>query len=274
HQGRGDAPLTLYRPPLGFRRALATTLRQEWRVSSTRGDGAGERTTPKSPNSASSGVAVSPFPEADTPDSAPAPDATLHLEPGAMVGAFQIIERIGAGGMGDVYSALDTRLGRKVALKVLPQEFLSNQEGIARFAVEARSASALNHPNIVTIFEVGQEGSSPYLAMELIEGWTLRQLIDEGPLPVKKVLDLGTQIVSGLAKAHNAGIVHRDLKPENIMVTSDGFVKILDFGLAKRQRAPGLTGKSEPGVSLTQAGLVIGTPDYMSPEQAAGNNVD
>jgi serine/threonine protein kinase len=191
-----------------------------------------------------------------------------------MVGAFQIIDRLGAGGMGEVYRALDTRLGRKVALKVLPQEFLSNHEGIARFALEARSASALNHPNIVTIFEVGQAGSSPYLAMELIEGWTLRQLIDEGPLPVKKVLDLGTQIVSGLAKAHNAGIVHRDLKPENIMVTSDGFVKILDFGLAKQQRTPGLSGKSEPGVSLTQAGLVIGTPDYMSPEQAAGHNVD
>jgi eukaryotic-like serine/threonine-protein kinase len=191
-----------------------------------------------------------------------------------MVGAFQIIDRLGAGGMGEVYRALDPRLGRKVALKVLPQEFLSNQEGIARFAVEARSASALNHPNIVTIFEVGQAGSSPYLAMELIEGWTLRQLIDEGPLPVKKVLDLGTQIVSGLAKAHNAGIVHRDLKPENIMVTSDGFVKILDFGLAKQQRTPGLSGKSEPGVSLTQAGLVIGTPDYMSPEQAAGRALD
>ena len=156
-----------------------------------------------------------------------------------MVGAFQIIDRLGAGGMGEVYRALDTRLGRKVALKVLPKEFLSNQEGLARFALEARSASALNHPNIVTIFEVGQAGSSPYLAMELIDGWTLRHLIDSGPLPVKKTLDLAMQIAGGLAKAHQVGIVHRDLKPENIMVTQDGFVKILDFGLAKLQRTPG-----------------------------------
>ena len=220
---------------------------------------------------------VSPFPEADTPatfaGAEPAP-APVQLAPGAMVGAFQIIDRLGAGGMGEVYRALDTRLGRKVALKVLPREFLGSQEGIARFAHEARSASALNHPNIVTIFEVGQSGMSPFLAMELIDGLTLRQLIDAGPLPLKKILDLATQIVSGLAKAHNAGIVHRDLKPENIMVTSDGFVKILDFGLAKQQRTPGLPGNSEPAVSLTQAGLVIGTPDYMSPEQAAGRTVD
>src|SRR5262245_47309852 len=181
-----------------------------------------------------------------------------------MVGAFQIIDRLGAGGMGEVYRALDTRLGRKVALKVLPQDLLANPEGLARFALEARSASALNHPNLVTIFEVGEAGSSPYLAMELIDGWTLRHLIDSGPLPVKKALDLAMQIAGGLAKAHQAGIVHRDLKPENIMVTPDGFVKILDFGLAKLQRPLG--GDSQPGVSLTQVGLIIGTPDYMSPE--------
>ncbi len=129
-------------------------------------------------DSPAAGISVSPFPEAD--EVAPA-EPSVHLEPGAMLGPFQIIDRLGVGGMGEVYRALDTRLGRKVALKVLPKEFLSNQEGLARFALEARSASALNHPNIVTIFEVGRAGSSPYLAMELIDGWTLRQLLDERP---------------------------------------------------------------------------------------------
>ena len=166
---------------------------------------------------------------------APSPTDPKMLATGAVLGPFQIIDRLGVGGMGEVYRALDTRLGRKVALKVLPKELLGNPEGLARFALEARSASALNHPNIVTIFEVGRAESSPYLAMELIDGWTLRQLLDEGALPVKKVLEIATQIASGLAKAHQAGIVHRDLKPENIMISQDGFVKILDFGLAKLQ---------------------------------------
>jgi serine/threonine protein kinase len=200
-------------------------------------------------------------------------DPSLCLQPGALLGPFQVIDRLGAGGMGEVYRALDTRLGRKVALKVLPKELLSDREGLARFALEARSASALNHPNIVTIFEIGQADSSPYLAMELIDGWTLRTLIEAGPLPVKKTLDLAMQIAAGLAKAHQAGIVHRDLKPENIMVSQDGFVKILDFGLAKLQGsvhgAP-----AQQDASLTQAGFVIGTPDYMSPEQAAGRPLD
>src|SRR5262249_47693600 len=156
------------------------------------------------------------------------------------------------------------------------RDVLSNREGLGRFALEARSASALNHPNIVTIFEIGQTDSSPYLAMELIDGWTLRHLIDSGTLPIKRILDFGSQIAEGLSKAHDVGIVHRDLKPENIMVTRDGFVKILDFGLAKLQ-TPGLSAASaasEPGVSLTQAGFVMGTPDYMSPEQAAARPLD
>jgi serine/threonine protein kinase/Tol biopolymer transport system component len=197
----------------------------------------------------------------------------LHLQPGAVLGPFRIVDRLGAGGMGEVYRALDSRLGRKVALKVLPKALLSNQEGLSRFALEARSASALNHPNIVTIFEVGQAESSPYLAMELIDGWTLRHLVDAGPLPVKKALELATQIASGLAKAHQAGIVHRDLKPENIMVTQDGFVKILDFGLAKLH-GPLRDAAGKAAESLTQVGLIIGTPDYMSPEQAAGRPLD
>ena len=203
----------------------------------------------------------------------PATDASVSLRTGAVLGPFQIIDRLGAGGMGEVYRALDTRLGRKVALKVMPKVLLGNQEGLARFALEARSASALNHPNIVTIFEVGRAESSPYLAMELIDGWTLRQLLDEGPLPVKKVLEIATQIASGLAKAHQAGIVHRDLKPENIMISQDGFVKILDFGLAKLQ-GPLHGMPAAQNEMLTQVGLIIGTPDYMSPEQATEKPVD
>ncbi len=202
-----------------------------------------------------------------------AAEPSVSLQPGVLLGPFQIIDRLGAGGMGEVYRALDTRLGRKVALKVLPTELLSNQEGLARFALEARSASALNHPNIVTIFEVGRANSSPYLAMELIDGWTLRHLMENGPLPVKKTLDIAAQIASGLAKAHAAGIVHRDLKPENIMVSQDGFVKILDFGLAKLQ-GPSRGASVQPDASLTRAGLIIGTPDYMSPEQAAERPLD
>ncbi|MGH9366175.1 MAG: protein kinase domain-containing protein [Thermoanaerobaculia bacterium] len=198
---------------------------------------------------------------------------SVSLQPGAALGPFQIIDRLGAGGMGEVYRARDSRLGRSVALKVLPRELLSNREGLARFALEARSASALNHPNIVTIFEIGHADDSPYMAMELIDGWTLRHLIDAGPLPVKKTLDLAMQIAGGLAKAHQAGIVHRDLKPENIMVSQDGFVKILDFGLAKLQGPP-LGAPGQPDASLTQAGFVLGTPDYMSPEQAAGRPLD
>ena len=176
---------------------------------------------------------------------------------------------LGAGGMGEVYRARDSRLGREVALKVLPPELLSNREGLLRFAQEARSASALNHPHIVSIFEIGEADSSPYLVMELIDGHRLRDLISGGPLPIRRTLDLLLQLVEGLAKAHEAGIVHRDLKPENVMVTRDGFVKILDFGLAKLQ-------SSLPSGSqrLTQTGIVIGTPEYMSPEQAAGRAVD
>jgi serine/threonine protein kinase len=221
---------------------------------------------------ASAATVISPAPGAKPQPLPPADSKTLPA--GTALGPFKIIDKLGAGGMGEVYRALDTRLGRKVALKVLPKEILGNPEGLARFALEARSASALNHPNIVTIFEVGRAETSPYLAMELIDGWTLRQLLDEGPLPVKKVLEIATQIASGLAKAHQAGIVHRDLKPENIMISQDGFVKILDFGLAKLQGPMHGAPSAKPDASLTQVGLIIGTPDYMSPEQATEKPLD
>ena len=247
---------------------MAPSLRRSLHVSTAR-DGGLPQGAALPLGSVGAGV-VSPAPGGRA---AAAGDEDPGLRPGSILGPFQILDRLGAGGMGEVYRAMDTRLGRDVALKVLPTELLSNAEGLKRFALEARSASALNHPNIVTIFEVGQAGSSPFLAMELINGWTLRQLMEAGALPVKKVLDLATQIASGLAKAHQAGIVHRDLKPENIMVTQDGFVKILDFGLAKLQRPlPGVT--PQAAASLTRVGLVIGTPDYMSPEQAADRSLD
>ncbi len=149
------------------------------------------------------------------------------------LGHYVVLNPIGSGGMGEVYVARDPKLGRKVAIKLLPVRMSAERDTLTRFTQEARSASALNHPNIVTIHEVGASEGTPFIVMEYIEGQDLRTLINGGPLPVSKVLDIGAQIADGLAAAHERGIVHRDLKPENIMLTRDGFVKILDFGLAK-----------------------------------------
>ena len=173
--------------------------------------------------------------------------------------------------MGEVYRAKDSRLGRDVALKVLSAHLLSDREGLLRFAQEARAASALNHPNIVTIYEIGQAAGVPYLAMEFIAGKTLREILSEGPVPVRRLVDLAAQLMDGLARAHGVRIVHRDLKPENLMVSADGFLKILDFGIAKLSDS-GLASSETP--FLTATGIVIGTPSYMSPEQAAGRTVD
>ncbi len=177
--------------------------------------------------------------------------------------------------MGEVYSARDTRLGRGVAIKILPEPISVNSDELRRFELEARSASALNHPNIVTIYELGQEGSVHYIAMELVEGRTLRQLLASGALPIRKAIEIATQIAEGLAKAHEAGIAHRDLKPENLMMTRDGFVKILDFGLAKNAPANELSRDGRTlTVSDTRPGQILGTPGYMSPEQASGLPAD
>src|SRR5262245_5216408 len=152
---------------------------------------------------------------------------------GFRLGPYEILGPLGAGGMGEVYRARDTRLGREVAIKVLPAELASDASRLKRFEKEARSASSLNHPNIVTVYDVGSENDVSFIAMERVDGETLRRLLVAGALPVKRLLPIATQMADGLAKAHDAGIVHRDLKPENVMVTKDGLVKILDFGLAK-----------------------------------------
>jgi len=155
------------------------------------------------------------------------------LSPGLQFGAYQILSPLGAGGMGEVYRARDTRLGREVAIKILPGNRCPDRKLIERFEQEARSASALNHPNIVTIYELGQVDTTCYIAMELVEGEALRELLQAGSISLPKVIEIAAQVADGLAKAHEAGIVHRDLKPENLMVSRDGLVKILDFGVAK-----------------------------------------
>jgi eukaryotic-like serine/threonine-protein kinase len=176
--------------------------------------------------------------------------------------------------MGEVYRARDTRLGREVALKLLPEEFSTNRDRLRRFEQEARTVSALNHPNIVTIHDVGVEDSVSYIAMELIEGRTLRELLRGGTLPLRRMLEIATHVADGLARAHQAGIVHRDIKPDNVMVSRDGVVKILDFGLAKRTFSPGAKGEEPTATVATEPGSVLGTVRYMSPEQATGKPVD
>src|SRR5262249_46744705 len=158
----------------------------------------------------------------------------MPLPAGTRLGPYEILSAIGAGGMGEVYGARDAKLGREIAIKVLPGDVATDPARRSRFEQEARSASALNHPNILTIYDISEADGSLYIAMELVEGRTLRELLAAGdPLPTRKLLDVAVQTAEGLAKAHAAGIVHRDLKPENLMVTRDGYVKILDFGLAK-----------------------------------------
>ena len=198
----------------------------------------------------------------------------MTLPSGTRLGPYEIFAPLGAGGMGEVYRAKDSRLGREVAIKVLPAALAADRDRLRRFETEARSASALNHPNIVTIHDVGETGGVSWIAMELVEGASLRQLLVSGPLASKRALSIGAQIASGLAKAHASAIVHRDLKPENVMVTPDGLVKILDFGLAKS--APVITENSHAATATqqTDAGVVLGTVGYMSPEQASGRTVD
>ena len=200
----------------------------------------------------------------------------MTITPGTRLGPYEVLSRLGAGGMGEVWRARDSRLQREVAIKVLTGELAADAGRLKRFEKEARSASALNHPNIVTIYDIGQSDSVPYIAMELVEGKTLRELLHVGALPTKRVLNAAAQVADGLARAHEAGIVHRDLKPENVMVTKDGRVKILDFGLAKLTYTgvDSAEGTNLPTDTGTGAGVILGTVSYMSPEQASGQPVD
>jgi serine/threonine protein kinase len=201
----------------------------------------------------------------------------MTLSAGTRLGPYELLGLLGAGGMGEVYRARDTRLQREVAVKILPARLSSDAARLKRFEREAHSASALNHPNIVTIHEVGQTDSTSFIVMELVEGKTLRELLYGGPLPLRKLLSIAAQVSDGLAKAHASGIVHRDVKPENVMVSNDGFVKILDFGLAKLTRHDSDKGEAGQAATIpggTEPDVVMGTVGYMSPEQAAGQRVD
>ncbi|MDQ1408073.1 MAG: hypothetical protein QOG55_3702 [Acidobacteriaceae bacterium] len=202
----------------------------------------------------------------------------LRLPAGSRFGRYEILGPLGAGGMGEVYRARDPRLGRELAIKVLARKLSGSKLDVKRFEREAESASALNHPNIVTIFELGQVENTYYIAMELVEGQLLRDMLRAGPIPLQTVLPIATQIVDGLAKAHAAGVMHRDLKPENVMISRDGLVKILDFGLAKLVSTDTDTNRplnlETVSTSETNPGAVLGTLPYMSPEQANGQPLD
>lgn len=204
-------------------------------------------------------------------------DAKGSLLVGQQINHYRILATLGVGGMGEVYLAQDTKLGRKIALKLLPAAFTKDVDRLHRFQQEARTASALNHPNILTIYEIGEEQGKHYIATELIEGQTLRERLADSRVELPFVLDIISQLASALAKAHEVGIVHRDIKPENIMVNSDGYVKVLDFGLAKLSESKARPRDLEAPTLMhgnTLPGTVMGTVNYMSPEQARGLDVD
>lgn len=198
------------------------------------------------------------------------------ISPNTTLAHYTIISQIGAGGMGEVYRARDTRLDREVAIKLLPADISSDADRLKRFEQEARATSALNHPNILTVYDIGTHNGSPYIVAELLEGEELRDRLDQGPIPIRKAIEYAQQIVSGLSAAHEKGIVHRDLKPENLFITRDDRVKILDFGLAKLRGNGGSATGSEDATrkAITSPGVIMGTVGYMSPEQVRGQTVD
>src|SRR2546428_2661714 len=199
------------------------------------------------------------------------------LPVGRTIGHYKLSERIGTGGMGDVYLATDMTAGRKAALKLLPERFTGDAERLKRFQQEAHAVVGVNHPNILTVYEIGEDHSTHYIASELIEGQTLRRRLMRGRMQVSEAVDVAIQVTSALAVAHEAGLVHRDIKPENIMLRPDGYVKVLDFGIAKlaEQELPVTIPTTEALLLVeTNLGSVLGTVRYMSPEQACGAHVD
>src|SRR5690349_566282 len=203
-------------------------------------------------------------------------DDKSELKPGQTIGSYEILSFLSRGGMGEVYLAEDKRLGRKVALKLLPSSFTKDDDRLRRFEQEARAASALNHPNIITIFEIREAGSSHVIATEFVEGGTLRTRLNHSSLSLYETLDIAIQVADALSAAHKAGIIHRDIKPENIMLRPDGYVKVLDFGSAKlSEQVSAAIAAEAPTIQVrTGSGVVIGTAGYMSPEQARGLSVD
>jgi Tol biopolymer transport system component len=198
----------------------------------------------------------------------------MSLSPATRLGPYEILARLGAGAMGEVYRARDTRLGREVAIKILPADLSGDPGRRARFEQEARAVAALNHPNILGLYDIGNDNDVSYIVTELVPGETLAALIQRGPLPIKRLIEIAVQIADGMAAAHAARISHRDLKPANIMISSDGRVKILDFGLAKQAPAPAAEPDATLPLSQTQPGMILGTVNYMSPEQACGRETD
>src|SRR5215471_5243979 len=208
----------------------------------------------------------------------------MLLAAGAKLGPYEILAPLGTGGMGEVYKARDPRLDRLVAIKILLSDKLADSKRRNRFVQEAKAASALNHPNIITIHDIGNEGGLDFIVMELVNGQSLDRLIPRGGMRTEEVLPIAVQIADALAKAHSAGFVHRDLKPANVMATPEGLVKVLDFGLAKltQTEEAEFGGEDETTSSLTRAraaphtsqGVILGTVSYMSPEQAQGKPVD
>ena len=199
----------------------------------------------------------------------------LELEPGSMAGPYEVHSLIGAGGMGRVYRARDSRLDREVAIKVLPSLYAADADRLQRFEQEARASGALTHPNLVTVYDVGVDHGRPFLVTELLEGETLRERLERGPMPMIRACDVAANLARGLAAAHAKGIVHRDLKPENVIITRDGQVKIVDFGVAKLRAAEHGSGRAPEAPNVqTEAGVIVGTAGYMAPEQVNGGEAD